>query len=125
MASFYLRTFPPEGQWLFRVFVRFTVTGIARKSHPYSHDAPDQRSAAPHGADPSADSFVGLIIPARPGQVKLKRKKRGVAGQNVPEKDEKGDKQDKKRDLPFQHRSLIIRKNRKTGPSAFPKEKRV
>ena len=69
LASFYWRTFPPEGQWLFRAFVRFTVTGIARKSHPYSHDAPDQRSAAPHGADPSADSFVVSIIPVRSGQV--------------------------------------------------------
>ena len=50
-------------------------------------------------------------------------------GENVltvyAEDDERDPMIPRKRDLPFQHRSLIIRKNRKTGPSAFPKEKRV
>ena len=38
-ASSYLHTFP-HSQWLpNRAFVRFTVTGIARNSHPCSYDA--------------------------------------------------------------------------------------
>ena len=55
LASSYLRTFPPGRAVATDAFVRFTVTGIARKLHPCSHDAPPEgERAAPCGADTPA-----------------------------------------------------------------------
>ena len=63
MASSYLP--PSRLRNGFAAFVRFTVTGIARKSHPHSHDAPMRERAAPHGADtPAIHLSEDIIMPA-------------------------------------------------------------
>ena len=66
LASFYLRTFPPE-QWLLWAlcsppcaFVGFTVTGIARKLHPIPVTPPRERRALLRRY--TGYSFVAFII---------------------------------------------------------------
>ena len=60
MASSYWRAFPPGWAVALLAFVRFTVTGIARKLHPCSHDASPIRGgrAAPLGRRYTGYSFV-------------------------------------------------------------------
>lgn len=73
LASSYLRTFPPRGSGFYRAFVGFTVTGIARNSHPYSHGAPLSRRARRASLRRYAGcSFVLFIIGEKEAFVKAR-----------------------------------------------------